>query len=383
MMFLEHNRRLYDDTFHAALREAVTDAALPKSPSSDYGTLTDWGKVWSTMTDLYPELSISREGLRSLYRRHNPSSPAPTSLKMDLLGAIKRPRAAGSLMEEFQLPGPDLSSLIASLVADGYRGVTTWVENGTVYVGNIKKPRTDGVDVDFSELTEGRDLHFAVVSDTHLGSKYEALDELRRFYRMLEDRGIDTVYHVGDLSEGYYSNRPVSIFDTHAVGFTEQVKHIVANYPKGNMTTFFITGNHDATHFRNGFADIGEAVSAEREDLVYLGHNFAKVHLTPHLTMALIHPTDGVTNTLSLKLQHIIERNAARRADIMLVGHYHKSCAVKYRDVYGYLVPSFQHVTPFMADNNLYSDVAGMIFTARVDKDGRLLSIVTEYVDMS
>lgn len=373
----------YSDDFHAALREAVADAALPKSPSSDYGTLTDWGKVYATMEELYPQMSFSREGLRSLYRRHNPRRPAPKSLKMDILEAIKRPRAVSSLMQEFSISGPDFSEILRQLVMDGYRGVTSWEENGTVYIGNIKKPRVGGYDFDISELTEGRDLRFAVVSDTHMGSNYEALDELGRFYKMVEDRGIETVYHVGDISEGYYSNRPVSIFDTHAVGFTDQVKHIVRNYPRGNVTTYFITGNHDATHFRNGFADIGTAIDAQREDLVYLGHNFAKIHLTPNLTMSLIHPTDGVTNTLSLKLQHLIDRNASRRADIMLVGHYHKSCMVKYHGVYGYLVPSFQHPTPFMDDNNLQSDVAGMIFTVRVDADGNLLSVVTEYVDMS
>jgi len=374
---------MYTDDFHADLLEAVSDAALPKSPSKDYGTRTDWGKVFDTMTTLYPNLDISREGLRSLYRRKH-KTPPKVDVNLLFVDAVRRPRTVAALAEEFRISEADVYRRIVALQSAGYRGLVVWDENGTTYVRNITKARSGDAAYHMAEVTRGRDITFGVVSDTHMGSKYEALDELERFYDILAERGVTTVYHVGDISEGYYSNRPASIFDTHAVGFSEQVRHIVANYPElSGGTTYFITGNHDATHFRNGFADIGETISASRPDLVYLGHNFARIHLTEALTMSLVHPTDGAANTLSLKLQHLIDRNAGRRSDIMLVGHYHKSCGLKYRDVYGYLVPSFQHVTPFMSDNNLYSDVAGMIFTVRVDDNGKLLSIVTEYVDMS
>lgn len=169
--------------------------------------------------------------------------------------------------------------------------------------------------------------------------------------------------------------------DTHKIGYTEQLNWVVSQYPEyKDVITYFITGNHDATHFRNGFADIGVGIAQLRDDMVYLGHNFARVNITPNLTMSLVHPTDGISQSLSLKLQHLIERNANRRSDIMLVGHYHKSVNIKYNGVYGYIMPSFEYKTPFMDDNNIVSDVAGTIFTIRVDKEGNLLSIGTEYV---
>jgi hypothetical protein len=130
---------------------------------------------------------------------------------------------------------------------------------------------------------------------------------------------------------------------------------------------------------RNGFANIGEAISNRRDDMIYLGHNFAQIDIHPDVTLGLIHPTDGSTNTMSLKLQQIISKNQKRRSDIMLVGHYHKSVAIKYMGVYGYMVPSFQHQTPFMEDNNLTSDVGAMIFTVKVI-NGEIRTITTEYI---
>jgi hypothetical protein len=162
------------------------------------------------------------------------------------------------------------------------------------------------------------------------------------------------------------------------------LKYITDVYPKRDgVVTRFITGNHDVTHFRNGFANIGEAIDARRPDMEYLGHNFCRVDLTENLTMSLIHPTDGAAQSLSLKLQKIIDRNVSRRSDVMLVGHYHKSCMIKYMGIYGFLTPSFQKVTKFMEDNNLVSDVAGMILTFKVDAEGRLLSLCSEYIDLS
>jgi hypothetical protein len=47
------------------------------------------------------------------------------------------------------------------------------------------------------------------------------------------------------------------------------------------------------------------------------------------------------------------------------------------------MVPSFEKKTPFMDDNNLTTDVAGMIFSVHTDKKGNILAIGTEYYDFS
>jgi hypothetical protein len=94
----------------------------------------------------------------------------------------------------------------------------------------------------------------------------------------------------------------------------------------------------------------------------------------------LIHPVDGSSQALSYKIQQVIDRNPQKKAEIMLIGHYHKTASVFYKGSWGYLVPSFQHKSSFMNDNNLVSDVGGMILTIKLNKDGSLQSLATEYV---
>jgi len=54
---------------------------------------------------------------------------------------------------------------------------------------------------------------------------------------------------------------------------------------------------------------------------------------------------------------------------------------MKYKGVHGFLVPSFQHQTSFMEDNNLTSEVGGLILTLTFNDDGGLQSVTQEFVN--
>jgi UDP-2,3-diacylglucosamine pyrophosphatase LpxH len=382
-------RNTYDKRYYNTLMECVKTSTKANNDIS-------WRNVHQLMISRYPDLYLTTELLRSQWRRtesdslrqhdkrRHDANAGRVTVEMRLLNELKSKRTLDWLVRRLAESDEVILAAASKLQLSGYSGVTVWVEDNEVWLYNDTKPVAGREHFDMASLFEGETIRFAVVSDTHLGSKYEALEELYYFYTYAASKGIKVFYHVGDISEGYYSNRPVSIKETHKVGFTDQLNYIVDNYPKRKgITTYFITGNHDLTHMRNGFANMGDAINRLREDMVYLGHNHAKVDLTPNLELSLVHPTDGVSKSLSLKLQNLIDANPARRADIVLVGHYHKAVNVKYRGVYGYLLPSFQHQTPFMADNNIVSEVAGTIFTIKVDREGKLLTISTEYVDLS
>ena len=140
--------------------------------------------------------------------------------------------------------------------------------------------------------------------------------------------------------------------------------------------------NHDYTFERNSLANIGEAIAAQRKDIKYLGHNFAKFPINDKTAISLIHPTDGTPQSLSLRLQQIIDRNEHRVSDIILVGHYHKFVQLYYKGVYGFLVPSLERPTGFMQDNNLTSLVGGLVLTLKLDHEGYLKSVTTEYISL-
>ena len=337
-----------------------------------------WRAMFRKETD--PKFNKQRKRgtlLRDLKRRNAMNLPG------QLVNLLKKKRSLDYLVYNLKKTKEEILAEVVELQLHGYSGITIWEENDEVFIQNVVKSEKYRFDEkDLSHLYDGNEITFAVVSDTHMGSKFEALTELHEFYDYIEDKGVKTVLHIGDISDGWYTNRPTSIKDVHSVGFTEQLDHIVEHYPeREGITTYFITGNHDYTHVRNGFANIGDILERLRKDMRYMGHNYGRITLAPGVDVSMIHPTDGSAATLSLKLQKVVDKNEKRKAPIMLMGHYHKSVGAKYKGSYAYLVPSFQHLTPFMEDNNLTSDVGGMIFTVKTDGEN-ILSVITEYVDL-
>ena len=301
------------------------------------------------------------------------------SLGERLIRELKGKRELSFLAKLLDYSENDILAEATKLRLNGYPGVSIWNEEGKTFLQNITKQVSSptAVKADF----KGDTVKLAIVSDTHLGSKDEAIEELKDFYAYAAKQGVSAFLHVGDISDGYYTNRPTSIFEQHAVGFQNQLDYITDVYPViDGLSTYFITGNHDWTHTRNGAANIGEVLAKYRDDLIYLGHNFGQFQINDTV-ISLIHPTDGSSRMWSHKLQDIIDRNEARKGQIMLVGHYHKQLKMKYKGVHGYLVPSFQHQTGFMQDNNLTSAVGGLILTLKFDKDGNLTTLTTEEVN--
>jgi predicted phosphodiesterase len=384
------------------LKTLLTEVANVRS-SNPHRISVSWKTVLVRMQAHFPSRELTIEGLRNRYRRlidvkvnqitkrKDDYVSGKMSLEKRVLHEIRNKRPVAYVCERLDISEDKLFEVVAKLQYSGYRGVAVYDEDGVKFVHNRIRffstiPGLSGGEegLDLSDIYGGERLTFAVVSDTHWGNKKTAKKELNKFYNLVESRGIDTVFHVGDLTDGYYTHRPTSVLEQEAVGYTNQLKLFVKEYPRREgITTYCITGNHDYTHMRNGFANIGEGIADLRDDIIYLGHNFGRLHLTDKVDVSLIHPTDGAGAGLSDKLRHLIDKNHNRRSKIMLVGHYHKTAHEKYNGVYAYMVPSFEKKTDFMDDNNLTTDVAGMIFTVMVDKKGDVISVHTEYYDYS
>ena len=380
------------DTFNSMLDDLISTVKRHKDAKGK----TKWQLVAKEMNELYPDEAGTPNKWNTYYRwktngkyqerrnvaikKRDDARVGVTNIGERLIRELKGKRELSFLAKLLDYSENDILAEATRLRLNGYPGIGIWNEEGKTFLQNITKqvgiPGARRVDL------KGDTVKLAIVSDTHLGSNDEAIEELKAFYAYAEKQGVSAVLHVGDISDGYYTNRPTSIFEQHAVGFQNQLEYISKVYPTiPGVKTYFITGNHDWTHTRNGAANIGEVLANYRhDDLVYLGHNFGQFQIN-ETVISLIHPTDGSSRTWSHKLQEIIDRNEARRGHIMLVGHYHKQLKMKYKGVHGYLVPSFQHQTGFMEDNNLTSEVGGLILTLKFDKDGNISTISTEEVN--
>lgn len=223
-------------------------------------------------------------------------------------------------------------------------------------------------------------LHFAIVSDTHFGSKDTQITHLHNFYDICKSEGIVDVYHTGDITDGM-KMRPGHEFELYAISADDQLQDVVKNYPKREgITTHFITGNHDASLFKHVGFDIGAAIAKEREDMKYLGRDCAIVNLTPNCTMEMRHPWDGSPYAISYRLQKMIEAmEADSKPNILAVGNYHKEITMFYRNIHALLTACFQAQTNFMRNKSLAAMLGGFIITIKVAEDGTITSWVPDY----
>lgn len=220
-----------------------------------------------------------------------------------------------------------------------------------------------------------------IVSDTHFGNIHQQLHLLNEIYREAYNRGITTVYHCGDMVDGNYLNRPEQPRQQFLHGFDEQVSYVVDMYPEvEGITTKYILGSHDETHYKNGQATISEWISRCRHDMIYLGQDTATV-IENGVKIVLDHPGGGSAQSLSYKPQKRIEiLESGIKPKILLIGHYHKSYSFIYRNVRGILVPSFCDETQFQQKQGLLNVVGAYFLDIYSDNKGNIQYFEAEEV---
>ena len=224
-------------------------------------------------------------------------------------------------------------------------------------------------------------IKIAILGDTQLGSKYTQLTHLHNFYDRLVKEGINTVYHTGDITEGL-KMRVGHEYELYTVSADEMRDDVIKNYPyREGITTYFITGNHDASIYKQVGYDIGAAIAANRPDMKYLGRDCAIINITPNCTLELRHPWDGSAYALSYKMQKMIEAmESDSKPNILAVGHYHKTEYIFYRNVHALQTGCFQGQTPFTRGKGISVHLGGWIVTVRVLDDGTIAGFQPEFV---
>jgi UDP-2,3-diacylglucosamine pyrophosphatase LpxH len=226
-----------------------------------------------------------------------------------------------------------------------------------------------------------RTIRFGLMGDTQFGSKYAQITALHEFYDICKNEGITTVYHTGDITDGL-KMRTGHEYELYEISADGQCDDVVANYPKREgITTYFITGNHDASLYKIAGYDIGRDIANKRSDLIYLGRDCAVVNLTPNCTLELRHPWDGTAYALSYKIQKMIEAmESDSKPNILAVGHYHKAEYLFYRNVHAFQTGCFQGQTPFTRGKGISIHIGGWILTVTVDSEGHVQRISPEFI---
>lgn len=235
------------------------------------------------------------------------------------------------------------------------------------------------IEVELDRWSKG-EKKFAVVSCTHLGSNHQQLTALGCFYKLVAQKGINTVLHAGDLVDGEKMYRGQE-YETFRHGVDAQVTYAVNEYPHvPGVKTIAISGNHDLSFQANAGSNVVQAIARQRSDIVYAGDVLAFINIGK-IKVALMHGEGGVPYARSYKMQKIVEQLASEnKPHFLLLGHYHVSALVPgYRNVESVQLACFQSQNTYLARKGLMHAISGLIVTFQEDKKG-LASVSYEWI---
>lgn len=248
-----------------------------------------------------------------------------------------------------------------------------YLPNGDVHLLPNEKPtKSDGYPSgkvhDFKRFFEGEVLRFGVVSDTHLGSSMERLEELNECYEVFHREKITTVFHAGDVVAGSGKIYHGQQFEMKVIGMEAQAQYVAEQYPRiKGITTYYILGNHDCSFLKEVGANIGHVISNYRDDLVLLDEVQGTVEIARGVRVMLWHPGGGAAYALSYKGQRMISSlEGGSKPQILLSGHYHCDFYMDYRNVYFLQVGCFERQSMWLKALGLMPSCSAWLVTCRV-----------------
>lgn len=247
----------------------------------------------------------------------------------------------------------------------------------------------DSVDDQLRWQEDDGTYRFAIISDTHLGSEAEQLDQLNDFYDRMAEEDIEIAFHAGDISDGTVKNNGRGVYRGHsnhlkpeAIGWNRLEDYVVENYPdRDDIDTFFISGNHDHQLFKNTGIRFGENIDRRRDDLHWIGDSYANVELDEDLDMDLVHPSGGTPYTLGYRAQTWLrDKPEEEKADITIFGHLHQFLNAETEGSEVLYAGAWQGSTPFLERKGIKPKAGGWIVEMDVDDDGDIERWQTERV---
>jgi predicted phosphodiesterase len=292
-----------------------------------------------------------------------------------VLDALDSGIALSELADELRTDTDTLRGIFGELKSQGYQ--IEYKDAGAERLYYIP----DDIDRRF-ELPESR-THYRIglISDTHLGSQAEHLQELETFYDRCQDRGISRVFHCGDISDGWKVHPGhLNEIKDEAAGWGRLKQYVIDNYPqRDGITTHFIEGNHDHKFYNRNNIRFGRLLARNREDLHYAGNSQATFKFTDGVDLELIHPSGGKPYTTGYRLQTLYrERDVSERPSIAGVGHLHGSMFAHTEGVYGLYAGAWKGTTTYGKRKGHQAKIGGWILDINITGD-RIEQIVPQW----
>lgn len=290
-----------------------------------------------------------------------------------LFSQIRNGEKVDEVSSSLGISSLELGGLIEQLLLKGY-DISIKEKDGKMFIYKKKnKTSTKSIKPEIDDLTRVRQVW---ISDTHLCNEKQQLHLINEVYEEAKNRNIDTVIHFGDITDGDYLNRPEHRYELFRLGAAKQLDYVVNYYPYvEGITTYFITGNHDATHNKNGGIDIGRMIEKCRPDMKFMGSEYAilRPKESSKTTIQGYHPGGGCASGLSYRDQKYIDKmEPGTKPNVLVTGHVHQSHFMSYRNVLAILVPCLTAKTPFATRQGLENTMGAYFVDMYVNKNGEV-----------
>jgi predicted phosphodiesterase len=236
------------------------------------------------------------------------------------------------------------------------------------YVIHKPAPPIEPIELDLHRI-RGHRVKLGIISDPHIGSKYQQVTYMRQHARFMAREGCTAILMPGDVTDGSPSMHPGFVYETWAQGFDAQVTAAAEAIPEVGIPYYVIGGNHDASHYKAAGADIAKAICDRRPDMTYVGPEQSGANFAGsvgwfnigEVRLQMCHPHLGSTRTRSYRLETWIENLQPPRPNIVVMGNFHKLVQGLFRGTWGIMVPSYQSQSAWMASKGIESMVGGAI----------------------
>jgi predicted phosphodiesterase len=290
-----------------------------------------------------------------------------------LLAALKKAKDSASVDELADVADVSPRRVREALERLGHAGFRVAEEDGDRVILRRLPPPSSTI---HRSLFSGEHIRFGNVSDTHLCSKHERLEELHIAYDFMRDEGVTRVLHEGDLGSGIgVFKGQVNEIKLHTL--EEQIEYEVTNYPqRKGMETDLIGGNHD---LEGDFGKIGAnpalAVCNRRTDMNYLGDFSTTIELEQGTRIYMLHPRGSVGYAKDYKIRKIAESfEGGEKPHVMLVGHWHGRLDTMVRGIQCLMPGCFESGGPYGARLGLSDPAVGFhIIDMTIADDGSVV----------
>lgn len=296
-------------------------------------------------------------------------------MEKELLGKLRylinKKKSFSAICKELDLKDYEVIGLVMLMKQDGE--LVDYVDGEII---RLKRPINDSKSIILPSKKD--ELKFIALSDIHYASKWDNPQYVEYAYELAEKENVDFITNSGDIFDGDFKGaRPNHIYEVKKLGM-EQLDYVVEKYPKSEIPTYYITGNHSATFIKTCGADVGKMLAKQRPDLTFLGHDLGDIRIG-NIKIRLRHGSGGNAYAKGYKLQKYCETLPTDDLpNIILQGHFHYSAYFKNRDIHCFNVPSLQGYTPYAKSLGLPHEMGFWYVTCGLDDKGDIITITPE-----